>query len=368
MKRFLPLLAALLVLCTAVLAESTDYPVATVNGEALMYSTYYPIETAYLYQMETSGADLADATTYAYFQDLALTYAIEQMLVQQDMRTQGCYDFTQEEEDFFSAQGKAAYEQALQDVMNAMRADDTTDDELRVLALAYAKSLNVTEQTYVDYYRTQYASARYSEWLLRDVPVTDEDVQAEYESRVAQSQALYENDVAAFETALNNGAEVWYKPAGYRSVLQILLPAEGDTEAARLQSVQATVDAITDRLAQGESFLALAAEYGTDANMTSKSFQSTGYQVHQDSVLWADVFVSTAFSPEMAQPGCVSQPFASDLGVHILYYLSDSAFGPVELTDSLRSALYYELYTERSSAAQAQRIDELASTAEVILH
>ena len=208
---------------------SAEPIVATVNGENLLYSEYIGIESAYMYQYEAAGVDFTNPDTYAYLQDLALTYAIEQLLIKQDMRAQGCYDFDTETEAWFQETGKAAYDQAVQDVMNTMRTADSSEDELMVYALAYAKSLNVTEETYVDFYRTQYASARYYEWLIRENPVTDADVLSSYAERVTLSEGLYANDIAAFETAMNTGAEVWYKPAGYRSVLQILLPAEGVT-------------------------------------------------------------------------------------------------------------------------------------------
>lgn len=370
MKRILPLILALMLLFAFAHAETTETAIVTVNGEDLLYSDYTAIESAYLYQYEAAGVDLTDPDTYAYLQDLALTYAIEQMLVRQDMQAQGCYDFDAETEAWFVETGKAAYDAALADVMDALSASDPTlsADELQVYALAYAESLSVTEQTYIDYYRDQYAAAKYYEWLIRDNPVTDEDVQAAYDARVAESKSLYENDVAAFETAMSSGSEVWYKPAGYRSVLQILLPAEGDTAEAKLQSVQATVDEINSRLASGETFQSLIAEYGTDANFSNETFIQTGYQVHQESVIWEDAFVAAAFSAEMAQPGSVSLPFASDIGVHILYYLCDSAAGPIELTEDVHDALAYTIYVERYTAAQSQRINELADAAEIIFH
>lgn len=371
MKHFISLLLALLMTLSFACAETTqEAAIATVNGEDLLYSEYAAIESAYLYQYEAAGIDLTDAATYTYLQDLALSYAVEQMLVKQDMQAQGCYDFDAETEAWFQEQGAAAYEAALQDVEAMMRDTLSLDEEedARAYALAYAESLGVTEQTYVDFYRTQYASVKYYEWLIRDNPVTDEDVQSAYAQRVDESKALYENDVPAFETAAANGSEIWYTPAGYRSVLQILLPAEGATEADKLASVQSTVDAIYARLESGESFEALIREYGADTAFNDEAFFNTGYQVHQDSVVWEDAFIAAAFSADMAQPGCWSQPFVSDLGVHILYYLNDAASGPITLTTELADALSYLIYTERYTAAQAERITELANSADIVFH
>ena len=370
MKRMLSLMLVLL-LCGVAVAESASDPVvATVNGEPLLYSEYYAIETAYIANYQSAGIDLSDENTVSYLQDLALTYAVEQMLVRQDMQAQGCYDFDDETESWFQQTGKSAYNTALTDVKNALMAaqPDMAADEADVYAMAYAKSLNVTVDTYVDYYRTQYASQRYYEWLTKDNPVTDADVQAAYEARVAESQTVFASDAAAFETALYNGQEAWYRPEGYRAVLQILLPAEGDTDEARLQSVQATTDAIIARLNDGEAFQTLMAEYSADANSTDAEFLTTGYQVHRDSAVWEDAFIQAAFSDDMDAPGAVSTPFASELGVHILYYLADVPGGPIELTTELRDALHYTLYTQRYTDAQAERLDVLAETAEVIFY
>ncbi len=368
--RFLSLLMALMMLAGIGLAETYDPVVATVNGEELLYSEYYAIESAYLYQYEAAGVDLTDDTAYAYLQDLALSYAIEQMLVVQDMHAQGCFELDEETESWCVVQGNAAYEQALADVGDMMRETLglVEESDVQEYALAYAADLGVTAETYMDVYRTQYATVQYQEWLTRDNPVTEADVQAEYEKRVAASQEAYGQDAAAFETDAANGKETWYRPAGYRSILQILLPAAGETAEAKLASVQETVDAIHARLAQGESFEALIREYGTDAAFADEAFMASGYQVHQDSVLWEDSFVQAAFSEEMEAPGCWSKPFASDLGVHILYYLCDSEAGAVALSEELYDALAYVIYSQRVQEAQAARIAELVNAAEVVIY
>lgn len=372
MKKLTKLLCLLmaLLLMTSALAQTQEAVVATVNGEAIYYSEYAAIESAFLYQYELGGVDLTDPTAYAYVQDLALTYLIEQRLVLQDMQAQGCFDLTAEEETWCAEQGKLAWESALADVGEMLRESLglVEDADVADYAHSYADSLGVNEQTYVEEYRTQLAMTYYYEWLIRETPITDEMVQAAYEERLAASRALYENDVAAFETAAANGSEVWYRPAGYRAVLQILLPAEGETDAERLANAQPTVDEIYALLEAGESFANLIALYGTDANFDDESFYSTGYQVHRDSVMWEEAFVAAAFSEEMAAPGCWSQPFASTLGVHILYYLNDVPGGPVELTEEVHDALAYVLYSEMTEAALAVRIDELADAAEVVLH
>lgn len=370
--RLTALLFALLLLMSAALAETVapgEKLMATVNGEELRYSDYSPYLAQY--QQLLSGAyDETDEAQVAYIQDLALTAAIQDMLIEQDMRAKGCYDFDAETESWIQEQGQAAYETALANVGEALRAELGYSDEedMTSFALSYANVLGVTAEDYIAVYRKQYATVNYYAALLGDAPVTEEAIQAAYDERVAASKALYEGDAAAFETALYSGEEVWYKPEGYRSILQILLPAEGDTDEAQLASVQATLDTINERLDAGESFQTLMAEYNTDAAFDDADFLTVGYQVHRDSVVWDEKFVAAAFSERMAQPGCWSAPIVSDAGVHILYYLCDSASGAIEMTDAIHDALSYALYQEMCQDALTARLNELSDSAEVVLY
>ena len=370
--RLTALLLSLLLLVSAALAETVspgEKLMATVNGEELRYSDYSPYLAQY--QQLLSGAyDETDEAQVAYIQDLALTAAIQDMLIEQDMRAKGCYDFDAETENWIQEQGQAAYETALANVGEALRAELGYSDEedMTSFALSYANVLGVTAEDYIAVYRKQCATVNYYAALLGDAPVTEEAIQSAYDERVAASKALYEGDAAAFETALYSGAEVWYKPEGYRSILQILLPAEGDTDEARLASVQATVNTINDRLTAGESFQTLMAEYNTDAAFDDADFLTVGYQVHRNSVVWDEKFVAAAFSERMAQPGCWSDPIVSDAGVHILYYLCDSASGAIEMTDTIHDALSYALYQDMCSEALNARVTELSDSAEVVLY
>ena len=190
-KRILTLLLALMMMTAGAFAEEaetaqteTDAAVALVNGEALMSSDYEPVRENYLTSYATLGYDIQDETVSAYLDDLALTAAIQNLLVEQDMKAQGCYDFDEETEKWCAEQGQTAYESALAQVAETLNETLELEDEdetLQKYALQYAELLGVTAQDYIDVYRTQYATMRYYAWLTQDCPVTEEEIQAEYE-------------------------------------------------------------------------------------------------------------------------------------------------------------------------------------------
>lgn len=190
-KRILTLLLALMMMTAGAFAEEaetaqteTDAVVALVNGEALMSSDYEPVRENYLTSYAALGYDIQDETVSAYLDDLALTAAIQNLLVEQDMKAQGCYDFDEETEKWCAEQGQTAYESALAQVAETLNETLELEDEdetLQKYALQYAELLGVTAQDYIDVYRTQYATMLYYAWLTQDCPVTEEEIQAEYE-------------------------------------------------------------------------------------------------------------------------------------------------------------------------------------------
>lgn len=165
--------------------------VALVNGEALTQEEYAPTEISYLTDYASLGYDITDEAIRAYVQDLALTGAIENMLVRQDMRAQGFYDLDEETERWAVEQGNLAYEQALGEVGESLRQALGADAEqdMTEYALGYAQILGVTAEDYIDVYRTQVATVLYYDWLTQDWPVTQEDVQAAFEAQATPGEA-----------------------------------------------------------------------------------------------------------------------------------------------------------------------------------
>lgn len=197
-KRILTLLLALMMMTAGAFAEEaetaqteTDAVVALVNGEALMSSDYELVRENYLTSYAALGYDIQDETVSAYLDDLALTAAIQNLLVEQDMKAQGCYDFDEETEKWCAEQGQTAYESALAQVAETLNKTlelEDGDETLQKYALQYAELLGVTAQDYIDVYRTQYATMLYYAWLTQDCPVTEEEIQAEYEQQKASGE------------------------------------------------------------------------------------------------------------------------------------------------------------------------------------
>ena len=67
--------------------------------------------------------------------------------------------------------------------------------------------------------------------VTKDVVVTDEEIQADYDSKVESAKTSYESDLSSYGTAVMNGSTVYYRPAGYRMVKQILVKFTAEDQA-----------------------------------------------------------------------------------------------------------------------------------------
>lgn len=372
MKKTLSVFLALLMVLLSMAAYAEENPtVVTVNGDSITQAELDAMMSALDARMTQYGIDTSSENVQNAIREAAMQELVEDRLLTQDMTAQGCYDMTEEEEASIADAAKKS-QADLQQQMESYFASymDSQEDSSATaaeLAEAYLKDSGYTLEYMENYIRNTVASTKYEQWLMEgEEDATQEEIQAAYEERVASSKAAYGNDVSAFENALASNQEVWYRPDGYRAVLQIMLSAQGDDDAQKLASVKETTDAIYDRLKKGESFESLIAAYGEDSAFDDASFYETGYQVNPQSVLWEDAFVQAAFSDGMKNPGDYSQPVVFGDNVHILYYLKDIPGGAMELTDALSAALGQELYAQRTEKKMEARLATLKEEAEIV--
>lgn len=372
MKKTLSVFLALLMVLLSMAAYAEENPtVVTVNGDSITQAELDAMMSALDARMTQYGIDTSSENVQNAIREAAMQELVEDRLLTQDMTAQGCYDMTEEEEASIADAAKKS-QADLQQQMESYFASymDSQEDSSATaaeLAEAYLKDSGYTLEYMENYIRNTVASTKYEQWLMEgEEDATQEEIQAAYEERVASSKAAYGNDVSAFENALASNQEVWYRPDGYRAVLQIMLSAQGDDDAQKLASVKETTDAIYDRLEKGESFESLIAAYGEDSAFDDASFYETGYQVNPQSVLWEDAFVQAAFGDGMKKPGDYSQPVVFGDNVHILYYLKDIPGGAMELTDALAAALGQELYAQRTEEKMEARLTTLKEEAEIV--
>ncbi len=367
------LLLAILLMPMMGIGENADIAEGVamwINGEAVYQSQIDSVTASVTESMGRLGLDTSDEEIVSAISNVAQRQVIEDRLLSQDMTAQGMYDLTQEDENTVAQAAKQTVEAMLAEYTAYYASLAQEDANAQTTAAKQAQAAmevaGYTEDFFKSYYRNVLASERYEAWLVRNDPeITQEEIEAAYRQRTDESKSLYAQDIPAFETALASGEEIWYRPAGYRAVLQIMLSAQGETDDEKLASVSEKTSDIYDRLEAGETFESLISEYGEDPSFDDPAFAETGYQVHPDSILWEEAFVQAAFAKELAKPGYVSQPHVFGNNVCILYYLKDVDGGAAELTENLREALYDDLYAQQVESRLQERLDTLEAEAEI---
>ncbi len=397
----------------------TDPVLATIDGAAITQSECDEFITYY--------ADQGYTLDYATAVEALLSNKALEMLVDE----LGYNTFTEEEEASIREQAQAQWDSMLDTYVEYYLTDDTEEAraELKTAAEQYYSTAYGYDFDYVlDYYTRLEAYSRYYNALVSEDSIADEEIQAQFDASVEQWKSYIGDSAYMYELYSYYYGTPYYRPAGYRAVLHILLTVDDDLmsayttakteyetlkagfdaqnetaeateeaaesaadtaaeteeeaaepvtqeqvdaakdamEAAKeavLASKQTELDDIEARLASGESFADIAAQYHEDPGQDL----TAGYELHGDfNSSWEENFYEAAFSDEMQQPGDHSKPVISSFGIHVLYYLKDLDEGAVEMTDDIKSDIREELYETKLNEAIQAACDARMASAEIV--
>lgn len=374
LNRTLALVLALLMLVACAFAEGetktlaeTNPVIATMGEREITLAEAQEIADLLLYYgyVENENDYLA-----------AIDYLSETAIIEKHIVEAGYDQYTADELTAFENEADVEWDALIDQYVQYYLTEDTEDArvQMRIQAEAYYSSQGLSKADLLEELLMTEAYARLEEALMADYTVTEDDIMAVFNEFGAQYQQMYENNIESYEYSVNYyGYESWYKPAGYRSVLHILLDADqelldnlaaaqaaldeaasgetvddaavaaakADVEAARqaiLDSKKTVTDEIYARIDKGEDFISLIAEYNTDPGMQNPDTLEKGYEVHKNSIVYVPDFVAGSFQEHMTQPGTYSTPVVSDYGVHIIYYKSDVESGLI-MTEEIRAEI-----------------------------
>ena len=354
---------------------------ALYDASVEQFAQYYGIDVA-AYGME----DLLR-------QDVVNTLA-EQAIVQYMAGELGLA-LTEDQQAQFSQEAQQTYEALVNNYYQTYLVNQSESEE-EGLATA-AQTLNEMGYTY-EYYldmltQSQLATNVY-DYVTGDVTVSEEEIQAAYDSNVAADEASYA-DASQFETAFTNGATIYYTPEGYRNVKHILFKfsdeqattydelsaqlasleaeqaaaieaaetaqttdeaAEATDEAADtaeaaapraladieadIEAINAELDALYTELLPEAEAAAERFNAGEDidaliAELSDDNMPEAGYVVSETAdaaaQAWDPAFTAGALSIE--EVGGLSEPVRGVYGIHLIYYAGDLTPGATPLED-----------------------------------
>ena len=278
-------------------------------------------------------------------------------------------------------QASANYETQLNDYVAF--SDDT--NETRESAAKKLEAEGVTLESVVESLKQSWWSQKYFEHIVKDVTVTDGEIQACYDALLTAQKDEYTAYPEDFEYAHTNGDLVVFRPEGFRAVRDILIPfsaedaavvatlteqvelGEADDNAreqidAMYETLNDKVKEVQDKLAAGEAFESLMDEYSCSPALKEEPLRSEGFYITANSFVNSTEYVEGSMVLE--QPGQVSAPLRSPLGVHLVQYIGEVTPGQVPLED-IRDAVAAEALKQKQNQYYEQQRDALLEAAQV---
>lgn len=354
-------------------ADASTVVVAEINGQKVYKDEYDSFYDQLLYYAYYNGQDIESEEVISSVRQEALAELISQKVCEQKFEALGYYAALTEED---KAQAESEMMEYL--VTNVVEAyylsevtanlpEGYTDEELRAAEEAYAETLfegsGMTREEYLDtfIYPIVYDKAFAGE--VGDIVPTEAEVQTKYNEYIAADEASISADPASYISAVNEGATMYYTPAGVRMVRQVLVLMDEETMNAisllRSNSYDASadilltggLDAIEERanevlgkLQSGElTFDEAIAQYNDDTGMPEE-----GYPVMSGTDAYVTSFTEASMS--LTAIGSYTALIASDYGYHIIEYYTDVEEGSVPY-DSVRDAILSELQTTMQEEA-----------------
>lgn len=374
-----------------------------VQEQIQSYHNY--MSTLYSYYGMSYSATSEEAVQDA--RNEVLDYYKSELVAQAKIRELGLDQLTEEEEAQLQEDAEDSFQSSLEyQIEDNAEYADLSDEEKTARATEALAAQGVTVEAAKDSARESLLESKLRDYVIKDVTVTDDEVETEYNSRVDQAKTTYEGKAGTWASAANNGTStLYYTPAGVRFVKQILIKftdedqakiddANGQISAAQailddeeaseedkaaaqtnLDAAKAALseaqeaafanldpaaDEIIQQLNDGADWDALMAEKNQDPGMQSGITAERGYAVSADMTGFDSAFVEAAMALEKI--GDVSpKTRGTSYGYYIIRYVGDAAEGPIaleEVKEDIRSGLLSDKQDDTYSETLKGWIDE----------
>ncbi|MDO4838207.1 MAG: peptidylprolyl isomerase [Clostridia bacterium] len=319
-----------------------------------------------IYSMYGMSYDTTDADNISSVTDSVIDSLIENDVKNMKIKELGLDQLTEEET--AELENEIADDwQSTRDQVQSYYLSDTelTGAELEKAIDETCEEYGITYESVVESTKETYLQNKLKSETVKDVAVTDEELQTELDSKAESAKTTYTSSPASYGTAVNNGTTVYYRPAGYRMVKQILVKfTEND---------QAVIDELTTLHSDAETAVTEATTALTDLG------------VEDADALAAQVTVTVEAAEETAEDAATTTDLvatdtdltatATDLTVKNANVTEVTTAFTEEVTDEVAEAAKTlaqakaeeAFYADQLAAAKTQAYANIAAKADEIL-
>lgn len=313
-----------------------------------------------------------------------LSYMVTDKIIAVKAKEAGMDTLTNEDLAAINAEAAEIYNELVAYYTDFVAEENMTEAQATEAAKEYLKTEeNTTLESIAQELKDTWWAQKFYDYTVKDVTVTDAEVQEYYNTILADQQEMFETYPEEYEYTAYTGETALYNPAGYRAVKHILIPFEDEESAAAamdlmdqieqldpendyeiiagyqqqlnelFQPLEATAEEILAKVQSGEKFESLMMDYSADVDSLTEPLSKTGYFIAADTQLWSGEFIEGSMM--LQNVGDVSSPLRSSAGLHIVKYVSEIKPGAVSITEVYNELKQQTLDLKQGDYYDAQR-------------
>ena len=385
---------AALTLSDDVLASAYNGAVTVLKSEIQdeydqMLSQYVAYYAQYGYSVDEYDTELQASVAQETVQTKLSTSIVRHYAAQNG------YELTEEKKTELAAQVKTALDNTREYLESYLSASGFTGDELNAAVEEQMAQAGYTEETLMDSAELNDVLNFLYERATADVTVTEDEVKAAFDEKVAKQKESYAS-VDAFVNDYVNESEILYTPENVRLMECIFVASvEGEATEDEATADEATEDeatadeatvseatvseatageaadiasltgyakakAITAAIAGGADFEETMKAYTEDGSTEEQMLR--GYPVAENSTTYGEAFMAGAMALEHV--GDVSDVIVTDYGYFILRYAKDLESGEADF-EARKETETEETLTNKKNDAYSAFIDTILDEADI---
>ena len=213
----------------------------------------------------------ADETVLESVGQEALDSMVKEEVIKQKAAALGLDTFTEEE--LAEMESEATETMDMQRWYYQMMYYPTDDPEAATVSEAVNALLEkdgYTAESVLESEKSERIYDRVREEAIKDVVVTDEEIQAEFDAKVEEQKAAYDATPTQYASDVSNKADIYYVPEGYRSIKHVLIAIDEDKQS-EIEALEATLsDNATTRASLEKQLADLTAEPEEGVELTDE--------------------------------------------------------------------------------------------------
>ena len=240
------------------------------KGEILKAAEEELLNNSYMYQMYGYSYDATDPDNIKAAREAAIENMKTSMIQEAKIAELGL-TLTEEEEKAAEEDAQSDYDYAVDYVKNNVLQDSGLEgEELDKAVEEEMTKRGISKDQYLKDARTSALNDKLREYIIKDVTVSDEEIQAEYNTQVASSKETYGENPGAYASAVNKGTTVYYAPEGVRRVKNLLTKFHEEDQTA-IDDANAKVSAANTAISSANTMINDSQEIIDDAEATEEA-------------------------------------------------------------------------------------------------